>query len=107
MLVQVSTDNHIDGSLELKQKVQAEVEAGLARFRNRLTRAEVHLSDENSTVRKGSDAIRCRLEARPASHQPVVVSADADTVDQAVAAAIKKMQRLLDSTFDKLDDVRS
>ncbi len=75
-------------------------------FGERITRVEVHLSDENSSQKTHGDAMRCRMEARPAAREPVTVTADGATLDQAVSGAAKKLERLLDSTFGRLDDPR-
>lgn len=106
MLIQVLTDNHIDGSAALIQEIESAVEQTLHRFENRITRTEVHLSDENSRHKSHGEPIRCRLEVRPASHQPVSVTADGANIDQAVSGALTKMEKLLDSTFGRLDDPR-
>jgi ribosome-associated translation inhibitor RaiA len=106
MIIQINTDNHVQGSAELTREVESLVESALGRFGDRITRVEVHLTDENSSQKTHGDAMRCRLEARPASRQPVTVTADAATIEQAVASAAKKMERLLDGTFGRLDDPR-
>ncbi len=104
MNVEVSTDTRTEGTAAAIAEVSAAVEAGLKRFRERLTRVEVHLSDVNG--HRGGVDRRCVLEARPASHQPVAVTQEAATEAEAVRGALDKMQRLLASTFDKLDDHR-
>jgi ribosome-associated translation inhibitor RaiA len=106
MIIQVHTDNHIQGSEELTRQVEASVESVLGRFGDRITRVEVHLSDENSSQKTHGDAMRCRMEARPASRQPVAVTADAATLDQAIDDAVEKLEKLLDSTFGRLDNPR-
>lgn len=107
MIIQIKTDNHIQGSVELTQQVESVVEAALGRFGDRLTRVEVFLSDENSKHKTHGEPMRCRLEARPASRDPVLVSADGATLDQAISGAAKKMEKLLDSTFGRLDNPRA
>lgn len=107
MNVQIHTDNHIQGSADLTVQVESVVEAALGRFGERITRVEVHLSDENGSQKTHGDAMRCRMEARPAAREPVTVTADAATLDQAVRGATKKLERLLDSTFARLNDPRN
>lgn len=104
--IQIHTDNHIQGSEELKRQVESVVESSLGRFGERITRVEVHLSDENSSSKTHGDAMRCRLEARPTSHDPVIVTGDGATLEQAISSAAKKMVRVLDSTFGRLDNTR-
>ncbi|MCU0704193.1 MAG: HPF/RaiA family ribosome-associated protein [Fimbriiglobus sp.] len=106
MQIQIHTDRNIEADAQLIETVETAMAAALGGFGSRLTRVEVHLSDENGPVKSHGEPMRCRLETRPASRQPVLVTADAATVEQAVAAAAKKMERLLDSTFGKLDDPR-
>jgi hypothetical protein len=102
MKIQVNTDRNVEGSEALVLLVEAEVQSALERFEDRLTRVEVHLGDENGEKdRKGADK-RCLLEARPAGMQPVVVTDFADTVEQAVVGATRKMQSLLNSTFGRI-----
>jgi len=103
MQVQINTDKNIEGSEQLTQEVQATVEATLGRFGEQLTRVEVHLSDENSHKSRGDDK-KCVMEARPAGMQPVAVTHVAATLDQAVDGAAEKLERLLDSTFGRLNN---
>lgn len=99
MHVEVSTDARTTVDVA---DVTAEVESGLARYRDRLTRVEVHLSDVNGP--KGGPDSRCVLEARPAGRQPVAVTHEAGSPDDAVSGAVEKMDRLLDSVFGRADD---
>lgn len=101
MKIEVSTDSRTEADIAA---VTAAVESGLSRFRDRLTRVEVHLSDVNGP--KGGRDARCALEARVAGRQPDVVTSDADTPDKAVKGAIEKMGRLLANTFCREEDVR-
>jgi ribosome-associated translation inhibitor RaiA len=106
MQIQVSTDNHIQGSAELTQNITAMVEATLDRFRERITRVEVHLGDENSAEKGGDDDKRCKLEVRLAGRQPTTVTHHAPSIELAVEGAAEKMEKLLTSTLGRLDDVR-
>jgi hypothetical protein len=65
---------------------------------------EIHLSDVNGP--KGGTDCRCVLEVRPAGRQPLAVTSDADSPDEAVSRAVEKMDRLLVSTFERLDDLK-
>jgi ribosome-associated translation inhibitor RaiA len=106
MQIQVHTDNHIEGSDELINKVESALEQSLGRFAERITRLEVHLSDENSAQKSFGNAMRCRIEARLASRDPVVVTADGEIIEQAISGSTKKLVRLLDSTLGRLDNPR-
>jgi len=89
---------------ELTRQVESVVESALGQFGDRITRVEVHLSDENSSHKTHGDAMRCRMEARPAAREPV--TADGATLDLVIKDAAGKLEKLLDSTFGRLDDPR-
>ncbi len=105
MQIQINTGNGIDNKDSLESWADAEIKNALARFSEDVTRIEVHLSDENSDKKHGTDK-RCVMEARLANHQPVAVDHQADTLDQAFRGAEGKLKRLLESTLGKLDKHR-
>ncbi len=105
MKIQLNTDDRIDGNEALAAKVAAIVEHALARFSEHLTRVEIHLSDENGD-KNGQHDQRCMLEARLEGRQPVAVSDEAATPEQAVHRAAHKLAHLLDSTFARVHDHR-
>jgi len=100
MKIQINTDNSIEGSEELTQQTQAVVESALERFAQRITRVEVHLSDENS--QKGGRDKRCVIEARLEGMQPVAATDQSEHVEQAVNGAADKLERLLDHELGRL-----
>ena len=104
MIIQVSTDNHIEGSDELTRQVENILEGTLGRFGEWITRVEVQLSDESSSSKSRDNDKRCVMEARPAGQQPVSVSHQGATMDQALKGSAKKLVRLLDDTKGRLDD---
>jgi hypothetical protein len=83
--------------------VEGEVQSALERYEDRLTRVEAHLSDVDAEKSKGSADKRCLLEARPSGMQPVVVTGSGDTYERACHDATRKMQRLLKSTFGRIE----
>jgi hypothetical protein len=99
MKVEVSTDRPIAESA--LKAIVATVEAGLTRYEDRLTRAEVHLKNVDGS--RPGQSPTCSLEARPAGREPVVVTHSASTVEEAVKGAAGKMARLLDSAFGRLE----
>ncbi len=103
MQVQLNTDKHIQGDDSLGAWVDAELKQKLARFRDQLTRVEVHLSDTNAG-RGGDHDKRCKLEARPSGRDPVVVSHDAATTGDAIRGAIDKLQRALETATGRARD---
>lgn len=101
MQIQVHTDNNIKGRETLVSHVTGVVEHALGRFGERLTRVEVHLSDENGP-KTGQDDIRCTLEAHLTGRQPAAVTHHATNLEQAVDGAAQKMKRLLDGAVEQM-----
>ena len=104
MIIQVNTDSNIEGRRELGQHIETEVGNSLKRFGERITRVEVHLSDEDSERKSGTDDKRCLLEARLAGLQPLAVSHQAATMKQAVDGAVEKLKRSLEKTLGRLGE---
>jgi ribosome-associated translation inhibitor RaiA len=102
--IQVNTDRHLDGSTELITQVEATLEGALSRFSNRMTRVEVHLSDENGSQKSGSSDKRCVLEARLTGMKPIKVGADGSIHEQALNDAANNLEKLLGRTLDRLDN---
>jgi ribosome-associated translation inhibitor RaiA len=77
----------------------------LSRFSDRITRVEVHLSDQNSD-KSGQDDKRCMMEARIEGRQPTAVTHQAATLDDAVDGAADKLKRSIESTLERLEDAQ-
>ncbi len=103
MKIQLNSDSSIEGSDTLAQTVETAIHPALDRYGERITRVEVHLSDEDGNEGHDPEGTRCLLEARPAGMDPVVVTGSADTVERACHDAAQKMQRLLESKFGRID----
>lgn len=103
MLLQINTDNRVDGNESVIADLEDQVRARLSRYENRLTRVEIHVSDVNAD-KSGADDKRCMLEARPNGLAPVSVTSEAATVEQAVTGAAGKLLVVLERTFGKLTD---
>ena len=103
MQILVNTDNNIEGTDTVVQEVESSVETVLARFDSRLTRVEVHLSDQ-SAGRETTDDIRCVLEARPTGGNPLAATDNADSVNAAVNGALHKLVSVLETTFGRMDE---
>lgn len=101
MKLQLNTDSHVQHDPSVQRHVETAIEHSLGRFRDQISRVEVHLSDVNGG-KPGSDDKRCLIEARIEGRPPVTASDDADTVKAAVDGAARKMQRVLDSALGKL-----
>ncbi len=105
MHIQINTDSNIDGTEELATHVKGVVESALSRFSDRITRVEVHLSDQNSD-KGGQDDKRCMMEARLEGRQPTAVTHLAASLDDAVDGAADKLKRSIESTLERLKDAR-
>lgn len=103
--VQFNTANAVDGNDALNREITESVRSKLSRFEPRLTRLEIHFSDENGP-RSSSDELRCMIEARPKGGDAVSVTGEGTNLQQAANVATGKMISLLDSRFGKLDRVR-
>jgi len=101
MKIQVNTDHNIHGHEATIEQIEATVEATLGHLSEHITRVEVHVSDENAK-KGGSTDKRCMMEARLEKHQPIAVTEEAATLDEAVEGAVHKLKRLLDHTLGRL-----
>jgi hypothetical protein len=107
MQIQINTDHNIEGHEALAAQVRGVVESALSRISDHITRVEVHLSDESS--HKSGEKIRqndkrCMMEARLEGLQPIAVTHQAATLDQAVDGAAGTLARLIESTLGRLRD---
>lgn len=102
MQIQINADSNIEARDGLTRELESVVENTLGqRFGDQITRVEIHLSDVNSHKSGGEDK-HCLMEARLAGRQPIAVSHQAATVQQATAEAAEKLKRLLDRTLGRL-----
>ncbi len=101
MQIQVNTDSNIECHEALVAQVSGVVESALSQFSDHITRVEVHLSDENSDKKGGSGDMRCMMEARLEGRQPIVVTDQAETLDQAIDGAADKLTSLIESIIGK------
>jgi hypothetical protein len=99
--IQVNTDNHITGREALVEQAEATTTSALGSLMERVTRVEVHLSDENGS-KTGGRAKRCVMEARLKNHQPIAVTDESDSLDEAITGAADKLKRSLDHTLSRL-----
>jgi ribosome-associated translation inhibitor RaiA len=100
MQIQINTDHNIEGNEALAAQVRGIVKSALSRISEHITRVEVHLSDESSHKSTQNDK-RCMMEARLEGHQPIAVTNQSATLDQAVDGAAEKLVRLIESTLGR------
>ncbi|MEO6322657.1 MAG: HPF/RaiA family ribosome-associated protein [Polaromonas sp.] len=106
MQVQVNSNHSIDTGESFERWANTELNESFSRFKEDITRIEVHMSDQNgdkiSAVHK-----RCVMEARLANREPVAVNHQAPNQDEAFRGASDKLKRVLEHTLGKLRDHRA
>ena len=105
MQININTDSTIERQAGLNDHVQSVVEAAISRFRDQITRVEVHLSNNNSQKSSDGDN-RCLLEVRRNNYQPIAVSDHAATLHQAIAGAADKLKHAIENTLGRLADTK-
>ena len=103
MKIQINTDKNIDGHERLETYFSGELEKGLTRFEEKITRVEVHFGEENGEKFSLNDK-KCVIEVRIANLQPVTVTEHADTIEKAFSGALAKVKKILTTTFEKMKE---
>ncbi|MFU8830129.1 MAG: ribosome hibernation-promoting factor, HPF/YfiA family [Phycisphaerales bacterium] len=91
MTTTASIDAHINDQIQIH----------IGRFLKRLTRIEVHISDENEPHRDTGDDKKCLIEARPAGRDPLVAEHTCGDMYEAIDEAINKLGRVLTSRLER------
>ena len=107
MQIQINTGHNIEVHEVLAAEISGAVEIALSRFSDRITRVEVHLSDENSDKKVGHDGMRCMMEARLEGRQPIAVTHQAASLDLAINGAADKLTRLIEHSLGRLREQQS
>lgn len=102
MIIQVNSDSHVDGNVNVVVEVEEKVQRALDRYAGRITRVEVHLNDENAH-KNGQDDQRCLMEARLNGLPPIAVTHKAATLVQAVDGAIERLRNAIVNQLGKLE----
>jgi hypothetical protein len=102
MQVQVNTSNGIENKETLDRWADKYLNESLARFGQDITRVEVQLSDQSSG-KKGEANKRCVLEARLNGREPLAVSHQGETQDEAFRGATQKLIHMLEHNLGKLE----
>jgi len=100
MHIQVNHGNHVRLGADVEQRFADIIRETLNRFGDRITRVEMHLSDENAHKHGDSDK-RCMIEVRMANLQPVAVNHLADSWQLAFDGALEKLEHALNHTIGK------
>jgi ribosome-associated translation inhibitor RaiA len=105
MQILVNTDDQTKGSEALTRQVEAVVDGALGRFRERITRVEVHLADDNSREKFGDNDKRCVMEVRLAGIPPIAVSHTGSSLEQALDGAADTLEKTLKRTLGRKDSL--
>lgn len=100
MQFQFNSDSSVMGTENVAERIENQVREKIARFEDRLTRLEVHVSDENAR-KGGGDDKTCMIEARPRGGKPIGVTEHAGDVDAAARKAASTMAQRLERVFGK------
>ena len=104
MQIQVHTDHNIEGHEKLAAWVSDVLEQALLGVSDRISRVEVHLTDQNSAAKTGANDMRCVMEAKLDGRPPLAVTEHADTIHNAIIAGSDKLSRLIDHTLERVSD---
>jgi hypothetical protein len=108
MLIEVRTDGNIQGGEQYSDHVKTVLQAALERFSDRIRRVDVHLSDAIGN-KTGHDDKCCKIEARRDGREPIVVTHEETTMDQAIRGAVHSLKKSVENALGKestLDQVR-
>ena len=103
MTIQFNTDKNVKGTEDFTSPLITLIEDELKRFNSQITRIEVHLSDEDGD-KDGRKAKRCLLEARLSGMNPIAVSSQSDTEEQAVSESLNKLKSSLKTILGRLSN---
>ena len=100
MQFQFNSDSSVMGTDNVAERIEAQLRHRIARYEERLTRIEVHVSDENAH-KHGHDDKTCTIEARPRGGKPIGLHGKADKVDDAARKAANTLVQRLERVFGK------
>ena len=103
MKIQINTDNNITGRETLVDMAEDIITGSIGHLAKHVSRVEVHLSDENGEKTGGRDK-RCMMEARLEGRQPIAVTDESDTLDEAISGAADKLKSSLDTILGRMTD---
>ena len=101
MRIQLNTDKNIEGTESLESFVSEKIRSALKHYIDKITRIEVHLSDQNAD-KGGKDDIQCKIEARLEGIQPVIVVSKSSSIEKALDDAADKMKVSLSTIIGKI-----
>jgi hypothetical protein len=101
MKIQINTDKNATASEELRTSLITLISDELSRYNDKITRLEIHLSDEDGS-KDGQNDKRCMLEARLEGMQPIAVRDHSNTYEEAVMGTVNKLKSSLKSKLGRL-----
>lgn len=101
MKIQLNTDKNIQSTETLETIVSEKINHELKHFADKITRIEVHLSDQNA-LKGGPDDIQCKIEARIEGIQPVMVASKNGSKEKVFADAVDKIKATLSTVLSKM-----
>jgi ribosome-associated translation inhibitor RaiA len=105
MNIQINTGHNIQGNESLISKFSNIIESSLSRVSDHITTLEVHLKDEDGD-KEGKNDKRCMIEARLEGQQPIGVTDNAETLNEALDGAIDKLINMIESIIGRQQDKR-
>ena len=102
MQFQFNSDHTVMGTENVAERIETMMREKFARFEGRLTRLEVHVTDENGH-KHGHDDKACTIEARPRGGKPIGVTEHGAKVDAAARKAATTMVQRLERVFGKIE----
>lgn len=100
MKIQLNTDKNIEGTEGLESYVSDKIRNGLKHYSDKITRIEVHLTDQNAD-KVGVRDIQCKIEARVEGMQPVLGASQNSTKERALDDAVDKVKATLSTVIGK------
>ena len=101
MTIQLNTDKNLTIHADYENQIVEQLTNGLARFSDRISSLQVHLSDENGS-KDGQNDKKCVLEARLEGRPAVIGSTFGETYDLALTGALSKLKNALTTIDGKL-----
>ena len=103
MQILLHSDPSTDGGHLMADHLRKVVQDAMARFAERVTRVEAHLSDVNSQAKSSDGDIHCTLEARLVGLDAIAVKDHASNAHQAIEGAVRKLKRAVGTALAKHD----
>lgn len=100
MIIQINTDATLTGHEERREAIKAVVTNAVEHFTERISRVEVHLSDEDGRGHAKND-VRCVMEVRISGRNPEAVTHHASSLDDAVDGAAEKLRHALEHALGR------